>query len=123
MKRRNRSLGALAVLSLAAWPACTQVAGLDGPYAPAIDAPCQSSADCASGVCSGSPGWCTAPCSTNAGCPSGACVDLGQGNSGSDVYACLPACGSNADCDVYGVSGLTCQSMTTVDGSAATLCI
>jgi hypothetical protein len=106
--------GALAGLWLTA---CTQIVGLDGSYAPAIDAPCQSSSDCASGVCTGSPGWCTESCGADTDCPSGVCVENSNG-----AHACFPVCETNADCGAYGVSELTCQPTTTIGGAAASIC-
>jgi hypothetical protein len=117
MNLDHRILAALSGIWLAAPLACTQVAGLDASYTSAIDAPCQSSADCASGVCTGSPGWCSLPCSGDADCPEGYCVE-----NTNKVNACFPACSFNADCGAYGVSGLTCQPTTTVDGVATSIC-
>jgi len=114
MKRWNRTIGALAGLWLAG---CTQVVGLDHRFVPAIDAQCQSTSDCSSGVCNGNPGWCTELCTSDTDCPSGWCIQ----NSNS-VYSCFPGCSSSADCDTYGVPGLSCQPTTSIDGAGAGIC-
>ncbi len=117
MRRWNRSSIALALAWLGAAPACTQIAGLDGSYVPAVDAPCQSDTDCAWGVCNGSPGWCTAPCTADAECPAGYCIE----NAGN-ATSCFPACSSDSDCGAYGVASLTCQPATTAGGVIASIC-
>jgi hypothetical protein len=117
MSLGNRILAALSGVLLAAPLACTQIAGLDASFASAIDAPCQSNADCASGVCNGAPGWCSQLCSGDADCPEGYCVE-----NNNKINACFPACSSNADCGAYGVSGLSCQPTTTVDAVATSIC-
>jgi hypothetical protein len=118
MTNRIRStLCLLCLLAGASAPACTQVAGLDHTYSPAIDAPCQSSADCVTGVCNGTPGWCTEPCSSDAECPSGWCVESSSGTNG-----CFPECVTDDDCASYGVATLLCRPATTVGGTSASVC-
>jgi hypothetical protein len=118
MKRWTRCAAPLAGLWLAvASPACTQIVGLGGAYSPAIDAPCQTSSDCTSGVCSGTPGWCTQICVSDGDCSNGWCIQ-----NSNQVYACFPDCASDADCGAYGVTGLTCQPTTTADGLSTSIC-
>ncbi len=93
--------------------ACTQVAGLSGSYSLANE-PCASAADCPSGICTGTPGWCTELCSSNADCPGGSCIQ-----NKAQLEICFPACSSDADCTEYGG---TCQMGTTVDGTPAFVC-
>jgi hypothetical protein len=118
MKRNGRHRTSFVLLCLlAAVPACTQVAGLDHPYMNALDAPCQSSADCPTGVCNGTPGWCTDACASDGDCPGGFCIE-----NRNKVFACFPECTSDADCGVFGVSALVCLPSTTADGIIAPIC-
>jgi hypothetical protein len=115
LRRRTTTLLAGLWLALAA-PTCTQVAGLDGQFI-AADAPCNSSADCASGSCSGSPGWCTDLCTFDSDCPAGACIE-----NGNHTFTCFPACASDGDCAGYAVVDLACTPVTTADGATASVC-
>jgi hypothetical protein len=117
MRRSQRILAALGLLGLAAPLSCTQVAGIDSSYASAIDAPCRSSADCATGVCTGTPGWCSQVCGSDGDCLEGVCVE-----NSNNVLACFPVCTANADCGAYAVSGLSCQPTTSVDGTVTSIC-
>jgi hypothetical protein len=116
MKHWNRFLRALAVSGLVASPACTQIAGIDGTYEAAIDAPCQSNSDCGSGVCNIAAGWCTEVCMQDADCPSCFCIE-----NTNYVYACFPSCAASDNCSAFG-SGFTCTPAATVDGVAASIC-
>jgi hypothetical protein len=111
MKKARQHLTGL--LLAVAIPACTQAAGLDGSYAPANE-PCYSSADCPSGICTGTPGWCSEICSTDGDCPAGSCLQ-----NKAQLNICFPSCASDADCAVYGG---TCQVGTTVDGVPTSVC-
>jgi hypothetical protein len=111
MKKQLQRLSGLVLV--AAIGACTQAAGLDGSYAPANE-PCTSTAECPSGICTGAPGWCADTCARDSDCPGGSCIQ-----NKAQLYICFPACTSDADCTVYGV---TCQLGTTVDGVPATVC-
>ena len=88
--------------------------------------PCTADTECASGSCSI---WCQAPCGAgNSICsstPSRLENAQGQLNwcilSNANTTSCFPGCLVDSDCAVFG-AGLTCQSVTDVDGLTDSVC-
>lgn len=92
---------------------------------------CYVSTDCQSGTCdefAGNAGWCTVmnctsnqQCGTNTAGRTGWCGAVTGGG-----HECFAGCTSSADCQTFqcgtSATAATCQSVTSVDGSAQMVC-